>query len=85
MRIVGMEKKEQKEIFVLYKKMILIYFIFLFMYSLIELIKLISVFAGLKIIFDIDLMEDIIINIREYQIIKLLIDLSFIYSILNAI
>jgi len=85
MRIVGMEKKEQKEIFVLYKKMILIYFIFLFMYSLIELIKLISVFAGLKIIFDIDLMEDIIINIQEYQIIKLLIDLLFIYSILNAI
>jgi len=80
-----MEKKEQKEIFVLYKKMILIYFIFLFMYSLIELIKLISVFAGLKIIFDIDLMEDIIINIQEYQIIKLLIDLLFIYSILNAI
>ena len=55
------------------------------MYSLIELIKLISVFAGLKIIFDIDLMEDIIINIQEYQIIKLLIDLLFIYSILNAI
>ncbi len=50
-----------------------------------ELLKIIIILVVLQMIFDINLIEDIIINIQQYQIIKVLIDLIFIYSILNII
>lgn len=49
------------------------------------MLKIIICMVILKLMFDINLMEDIILNISEYQIIKVLIDLLFLYSILNVI
>jgi len=49
------------------------------------MLKIVIVLICLKFLFDIDLMEDIFINIQQYQIIKVFIDLLFLYSILNVI
>jgi|LakMenE01Jun11ns_1017448.scaffolds.fasta_scaffold7502265_2 hypothetical protein len=63
----------------------ILFFDFLIMYPIMELLKIIIILVVLQMIFDINLIEDIIINIQQYQIIKVLIDLIFIYSILNII
>uniref|UniRef100_A0A6C0LJB9 Uncharacterized protein n=1 Tax=viral metagenome TaxID=1070528 RepID=A0A6C0LJB9_9ZZZZ len=49
------------------------------------MLKIIGVLICLKFLFDIDLMEDVFINIRQYQMIKLFIDLLFLHSVLNII
>jgi|LauGreDrversion4_2_1035121.scaffolds.fasta_scaffold01383_10 hypothetical protein len=49
------------------------------------MLKIIGVLICLKFLFDIDLMEDMFINIRQYQMIKLFIDLLFLHSVLNII
>jgi hypothetical protein len=49
------------------------------------MLKIIGVLICLKFLFDIDLMQDMFIDIRQYQMIKLFIDLLFLHSVLNII
>ncbi len=55
------------------------------MFSILELFKGIIILVLINLVFDINFIDDISINIQQHQYFKVFIDVLFIYSILIVI